>query len=67
MARPIKFTPDMCQTVERYKQAKTTKRACAQALGITQQTWCNWVKRFPEFAKAEDDWYNPFRPREPLF
>lgn len=64
MPRPVKFTPDMCQTVERYKKAQRTKKACAQALGISMQTWSNWAKRFPEFAQAERDWYYPWRWQE---
>lgn len=63
MARPTKYNRQALTTAQRYKRSNKSKKACVEALGITMQTWCNWVKRYPEFADMDSDWFHRWKWR----
>jgi hypothetical protein len=57
--RPTKFSKKVQELVGFFSRKGFTDDEMAMALGITQQTFNNWKKKFPKFFGSLNDWKRP--------
>lgn len=52
MGRPTKYSPDMCDKVRECGALGMSKTSTQVELGISDDTWLNWCKEYPDFLGA---------------
>ena len=56
MGRPTKFKESHMAKIKKMATCGMTDKEMAELLGVTEQTFNNWKKKFPEFFESLKNW-----------